>query len=333
MAVSGTISNVAFGGMACAVPRHRVDNSVFSNTFGREQMSKFEKMVGVCERRVAGEAESTADLAYASALRLKDNACWTPNEVDAVLFVSQTPNHVLPATACDLQHMLGIKKDCAVFDINLGCSGFVYGVFVASSLLQMPNVEKVLLLGGDTITKLTRADDASAAPLFGDAGFALVLKKDGVATPIHYAFMTDGAGAKAIEAPIGGHLAMDGMDVFNFTINEVPALIKAHLSNLSLSPDQVEYLVLHQANKFVLKQVATLTGFSMKKVPISMDRFGNTSSASIPMTLCDMKERENSLGVKKVLMSGFGVGLSWGTLIMDFDFDTCFGIVGGETNQ
>lgn len=326
MAISGTIDNVALCGMACAVPRQGVDNAIFSKTFGQEQMSKFEKMVGVVERRVVGETESTADLAFASAMRLKDKACWTPDDVDAVLFVSQTPSHILPATACDLQERLGVKKDCIAFDINLGCSGFVYGIFVASSLLQMPNVEKVLLLGGDTITKLTRADDASSAPLFGDAGFATVLKRSCEATPIHYAFMTDGSGAKAIEAPIGGRLAMDGMDVFNFTINEVPALINEQMSRLSLSPDQVEYLVLHQANKFVLKQVAMMTGFSMKKVPISMDRYGNTSSASIPMTLCDMKDRDNSLGVKKVLVSGFGVGLSWGTLVMDFNFDRCFGI-------
>ena len=327
MAASGTIGNVALCGMACAVPQQRVDNTSFSKAFGQEQMSKFEKMVGVVERRVVGETESTADLAFASAMRLKDKACWTPDDVDAVLFVSQTPSHILPATACDLQERLGVKKDCVAFDINLGCSGFVYGIFVASSLLQMPNVEKVLLLGGDTITKLTRADDASSAPLFGDAGFATVLKRSCEATPIHYAFMTDGSGAKAIEAPIGGRLAMDGMDVFNFTINEVPDLINEQMSQCGVSADQVDYLVLHQANRFVLKQVAMATGFSMKKVPVSMDRFGNTSSASIPMTLCDLKNSNPDIGMKKVVMSGFGVGLSWGTLLMDFDFSMCHGIV------
>ena len=123
---------------------------------------------------------------------------------------------------------------------------------------------------------------------------------------------------------------MDGMDVFNFTINEVPTLIKEAMSKSGLSVDGIDSLVLHQANKFVLKQVAMMTGFPMKKVPISMDRYGNTSSASIPLTLCDMKERDETLGVKKVLMSGFGVGLSWGTLIADFDFNVCYGVIKGE---
>ena len=329
MAVCGTIDNVAVCGMACAIPQRRVDNAGFSSTFGDEQMSKFEKMVGVVERRVSGETESTADLAFSAAKKLQDNGIWKPDDVDAVLFVTQTPDHVLPATACDLQHRFGIKHSAIAFDINLGCSGFVYGVFTASSLLQMEGIDKVLLLGGDTITKLTSPTDAGSAPLFGDAGFATVLAKSGNASPIHYSFMTDGSGAKAIEAQPGGRLFMDGMDVFNFTINEVPQLIKEQMSRLGLSQEQVDYLVLHQANKFVLKQVAMATGFSMKKVPVSIDRYGNTSSASIPVTLCDMKERDASLAVKKVVMSGFGVGLSWGVLVMDFDFNSCFGIVCG----
>lgn len=330
MAVSGTVSNVIVGGMACAVPQRCLSNGTYAQTFGQEQISKFEKMVGVVERRIAGDAESTADLAYRAAIRLKEHGCWQCDDVDAVVFVSQTPNHILPATACDLQEHLGIKNGCLAFDVNLGCSGFVYGVFVASSLLQMQGVRKVLLLGGDTISKLTSPEDASAAPLFGDAGFATALKRKDSALPIHYAFMSDGSGAKAIEAQHGGRLFMDGMDVFNFTINEVPALIKEAMSQSGLSADGIDCLILHQANKFVLKQVATMAGFPMKKVPISMDRYGNTSSASIPLTLCDMKERDETLGVKKVLMSGFGVGLSWGTLIMDFDFNACCGVIKGK---
>ena len=326
MAVCGVINNVAFYGMACAVPQKRTDNAVFAQSFGLDQMAKFEKMVGVVERRTATGGETTADLAYAAAMKLEECGRLTPKSIDAVLFVSQTPNSILPATACCLQERIGIKKECVALDINLGCSGFVYGVLVAASLLQMGGVLKVLLLGGDTITKLTRPDDAASAPLFGDAGFATVLCRSESATPIHYAFMSDGSGAKVIEAPIGGTLSMDGMDVFNFTINEVPSLIKEQMEKSRLTIDQIDYLVLHQANKFVLKQIAMMTGFSMKKVPISMDRYGNTSSASIPLTLCDMKERDISLGVRKVLLSGFGVGLSWGTLTMDFDFNNCVGI-------
>lgn len=331
MAIKGTVENVAIAGMACAVPADRRDNSDFVSRFGQEQMAKFEKMVGVRERRFAADGETTADLAHVAALRLKETGCWSEQDVDAVLFVTQTPNHILPATACELQTRLGIKKDVAAYDINLGCSGFVYGVLSSASLLQMQGFRKVLLLGGDTISKLTAPDDAASAPLFGDAGFAMVLFRSDTAAPIRYSFMSDGAGARAILAEQGGRLTMDGMDVFNFTINEVPDLIKEQMEQSGVSADQVDYLVLHQANKFVLKQVALATGFSMKKVPVSMDRFGNTSSASIPLTLCDLKMTNPDMGVKKVVMSGFGVGLSWGTLLMDFDFSACKGIVAGRS--
>ena len=330
MAVKGQIANVAIRGIACAVPADLRDNLLFVERFGEEQMSKFEKMVGVKERRFAGDNETTADLSFISARLLKDKGLFGINNVDAILFVSQTPNKVLPATACELQARLCIRKDVIAYDINLGCSGFVYGVLSAAALLQMQGIDRVLLCGGDTISKLVKGDDAASAPLFGDAGFAVVLEKSDVAEPIHYAFMTDGTGADAISAKHGGRLFMDGMDVFNFTINEVPDLIKEALSDCHLTADQIDYFVLHQANRFVLKQVAMAIGTSMKKVPISMDRYGNTSSASIPLTLCDMKENVPALGGgKKILMSGFGVGLSWGTLIMDFDFNSCFGIVQG----
>lgn len=321
MAVSGAISGVRLAQLACAVPPTVVANEKFLSAFGAEQMQKFEKMVGVKERRMISENETTADLAVCAAERIAG-----VKDVDAVLFVSQTPDRLLPATACIIHQKLGLKSDCIAYDINLGCSGFVYGVFSAAGLLRMDGVRRVLLCGGDTISKITDGNDSASAPLFGDAGFALMLKRDDAAPEIRYAFKTDGTGNRAISCDFGGRLAMDGMDVFNFTINDVPDLIKAEMSAAQLTAENVDYLVLHQANKFVLKQVAMMTGFSMKKVPISMDRFGNTSSASIPLTLCDLASRDQ--GVKKVVMSGFGVGLSWGTLIMDFDLSVCRPIIG-----
>ena len=175
MAICGTIHNVAVRGIACAVPQQRVGNTSFFAAFGEEQMSKFEKMVGVIERRVSRENMSTADLAVVAAKKLQENVIWRREDVDAVIFVSQTPDRILPATACDLQNRLGIKHGAVAFDVNLGCSGFVYGFLIASSILQMEGVNKVLLCGGDTITKLTNPNDGGSSPLFGDAGFATVL--------------------------------------------------------------------------------------------------------------------------------------------------------------
>lgn len=321
MAVSGVIAGVRLAQLACAVPSKTVTNESFVGVFGDEQMQKFEKMVGVKERRMTSDAETTLTLAVSAAKQLAE-----VETVDAVLFVSQTPEHRLPATACVIQRELGISTDCIAYDINLGCSGFVYGVFAAASLLKMGGVKRVLLCGGDTISKITDVGDSASAPLFGDAGFALICEADDSAPEIRYAFKTDGAGHQVIACDFGGRLKMDGMDVFNFTINEVPDLIKSEMATAQLTADDVDYLVLHQANRFVLKQVAMMTGFPMKKVPVSMDRFGNTSSASIPLTLCDLASRER--GVRKVVMSGFGVGLSWGTLIMDFDLSVCQPIIG-----
>lgn len=320
MAVAGVIAGVRLTRLACAVPSNVVANDRFVRTFGEEQMQKFEKMVGVKERRMTSDAVTTSVLAACAAKRLDD-----VKNVDAVLFVSQTPDRRLPATACVIQHELGISSDCIAYDINLGCSGFVYGVFAAASLLQMAGVRRVLLCGGDTISKITDENDSASAPLFGDAGFAAILTAADSAPEIRYAFKTDGAGSQAITCDRGGRLTMDGMDVFNFTINEVPDLIKAEMSAARLTAESVDYLVLHQANRFVLKQVAMMTGFPMKKVPVSMDRYGNTSSASIPLTLCDLAGQDQ--GVKKIVMAGFGVGLSWGTLIMDFDLSACEAVV------
>lgn len=360
MAIQGTIHNVRISGMACAVPEKVVGNDFFIARFGEDKMKNFEKMVGVRERHVAPNGMTTSDLAFRAANQLKE--LWTAEAVDAVIFVSQTPDYQLPATACVLHKRLGIKKSCLAFDVNLGCSGFVYGVYMASMLLNAGSVRKVMLMGGDCSLKLVSIDDQSAAPLFGDSGFAVVLDYDRFATPIDYSFCTDGSGYKAIVQPgityagrmpvvynedmnmrnVGNlltrngddticpsELHMDGMDVFNFTINEVPDLIKEQMDRSGLTEQDIDLMVLHQANKFVLRNVAMATGFGMKKVPISMDRYGNTSSSSIPLTLCDYVERNADAGTKKVLMSGFGVGLSWGTLVTDFDFSVCKGIALG----
>ena len=360
MAIFGTIHNVRISGVACAVPEKVVCNDFFISRFGEEKMKNFEKMVGVKERHVAPDCMTASDLAFRAAEELQ--GLWNSNDVDAIIFVSQTPDYQLPATACVLHHRLGVKKACFAFDVNLGCSGFVYGIYIASSLLNSGSVKKALLMGGDCLLKLVSVDDQSAAPLFGDSGFAVVLDYDESAPLIDYSFCTDGSGYKAIIQPgityagrmpvayakdmkhrdIGNlvtrmgddtmcpsELHMDGMDVFNFTINEVPDLIKEQMERSGVSESDIDLMVLHQANRFVLKNVAMATGISMKKVPISMDRYGNTSSASIPITLCDYAERNSESGKKRILMSGFGVGLSWGTLLTDLDFSLCRKIVLG----
>lgn len=322
---SGVAEGIRISAIACSVPNNSVANDHFVSLLGTEQMAKFEKMVGVVQRRLAPDGMTTSSLAISAGRKLIEDGSFRPDTIDAVLFVSQTPDYVLPATACVVQSELGVGKSAIAFDINLGCSGFTYGVFVAASLLKMEGVSKVLLCGGDVLSKIVDPADAASAPLFGDAGFAAVVERDVSAPPMRYAMMTDGSGHAAIECRRGGFVSMNGMDVFNFAINEVPDLISREILTGGFSPEEIDFLVLHQANLYVLKQIALMTGFPMSKVPVSINRYGNTSSASIPLTLCDMASP--SVTKAKVLMCGFGVGLSWGTLLVDFDFSVCHPIV------
>ena len=176
---SGVAEGIRISAIACSVPNNSVANDHFVSLLGTEQMAKFEKMVGVVQRRLAPDGMTTSSLAISAGRKLIEDGSFRPDTIDAVLFVSQTPDYVLPATACVVQSELGVGKSAIAFDINLGCSGFTYGVFVAASLLKMEGVSKVLLCGGDVLSKIVDPADAASAPLFGDAGFAAVV---GVAT-------------------------------------------------------------------------------------------------------------------------------------------------------
>jgi 3-oxoacyl-[acyl-carrier-protein] synthase III len=345
MATSGLLENIAIRGIACAVPGNQVDNSVFADCFGAEAVESFAKMTGVTSRYAALSEQTTSDLACVAASRLLDNISWFRDTLDGIIFVTQTPDYTLPATACVLHHRLGLDRNCLAFDVNLGCSGFVYGLFVAGSLCRKDQMTRILLCGGDTITKLVAEEDKSAAMLFGDSGFAVALEYCDSAKPWNYLFRTDGNGYKNIIVPAGNfrhpagnreirefgegilrgdhNLYMNGINVFNFTISEVPKAIKQLMAFAGKTPEDIDLLVLHQANLFILKNIAKMTKFSMSKVPVSMDRYGNTSVASIPLTLCDALSGKLDMGNQQLVLAGFGVGLSWGVISLELDPAVC----------
>jgi 3-oxoacyl-[acyl-carrier-protein] synthase-3 len=350
MATTGTVLNVAVKGIACAVSEKCIDNESYSEQYGAENVSKFIEMTGVKSRYVIMPDQAASDFAFVAAEQVLKKVGWDKKDVDGILFVSQSPDYPLPATACVLHHRLGLGLNCLAFDINLGCSGFVYGLFVAASLCQEKSIRRILVCGGDVSTRGVSPDDKSMVMLFGDSGFAVALEYDASAAPWNFLFKTDGSGFKNIIVPAGGHrhlkgdetlrefgegvwrgdhhLFINGGEVFNFTISEVPLAIKQLLASASLTPDQVDYLVLHQANLFILKNIARMTKFSMTKVPVSMDRYGNTSVSSIPITLCDaFADRGLDAKSLKVVMSGFGVGLSWGVLALEIDPSVCLPII------
>lgn len=294
-------------------------------------IKKFTKKTGVTGRYNAGLQQPTADFCYAAAKKLLETKNIDKTEIGVLIFVTQTADYTLPATACLLQSRLGLDVDCIAFDVNLGCSGFTCGVNIAASLLQNSTKKLALVLAGDTSAKEKNPDYTSktahsATMLFGDSGTATLISKDVKNSNIKMISKTDGSGFKAIITPYGGWrnpvapngktygAIMDDVEVFNFACSDVPNLLKKTMEISESEPKDYDCLVLHQANLFIMKQVAKRAGFSMDNTLVSLDVFGNTSSSSVPISL--VKEYGEKEGVRDIraLMCGFGVGLSWSTV-------------------
>lgn len=326
------INGICISGIAAAVSSHWMSLAELARTEEEAKLiRKFIRKTGVKGRYNAGMHQTTADFCYAAASQLMEKKHIDPKEIGVLVFVSQTSDYILPATACVLQKRLGLGKDCIAFDVNLGCSGFTCGINIVASLLQCSDSKKALLLVGDTSAKEKRPDQVtkishSATLLFGDSGTAAILEKCKEAEPIYMRSRTDGGRFKAIIRPYGGWrnpialkpelkgTSMDDVEVFNFACDEVPVLLQETMNMSGASADDYDCLVLHQANLLIMKQIAKHTGFSLNKTLVSLDTFGNTSSASIPLSL--VKEYGEMTGKKRIraLMCGFGVGLSWSTV-------------------
>ncbi len=331
------LDGIGIKGISCAVPSERFDNTAYYDKFGKEAVDNVIKMTGVRYSHRAPEEQTASDLCFVAARNLLETKGISPDEIGAVVFISQTPDYRLPATACVLHQRLGLSKNCIAFDVNLGCSGWVYGVNIVGSLMKTSGIDKALLLFGDTSIRTVSPEDRGAVMLFGEGGSATLLAKD-TNESVKGELMTDGDGFKSIIMPSGayrnrngstervlhsddivrsdfdGH--MNGTDVFSFTITQVPKLIKNFAGEAGL--DQYDALILHQANLYIIQQISRKTKVPMEKIPISLDRYGNTSGTSIPVTLCDAYGDES--GKKRhLLMSGFGIGLSWGVVEADID--------------
>jgi 3-oxoacyl-[acyl-carrier-protein] synthase-3 len=328
-------SGVRIAGVASAVPSNlRTILEDAADAMGAEA-EKISQSTGVRQRHVAPNGTCTSDLCLAATERLLDELGWSRDSVELLVFVSQTPDYVLPATSCSLHSRLGLSKSCAAFDINLGCSGYVYGLWVASRLLGSAGGSRALLLVGDTITPLVSPQDQSVATLFGDAGSATALEGCSNGSEMHFRLGTDGAGQGHLMVPAGGFrhprsentavrkarkdgnvrsdedLFMNGAEVFAFTLRTVPPLFSEVLEQAAWTVAEVDAFVMHQANRFMIQHLAKRMRLPSEKVVIALEDFGNTSSASIPLALTvSLAERLRSSEMKLVL-AGFGVGFSW----------------------
>lgn len=334
--------NIGISCIAGAIPKQSIFNRTYTNHFEANIVKDIVDKTGVEERRFATNDQTASDLCFAAAEQLfKDNEI-DKSEIDILLFVSQTPDYRMPATSITLQSRLGLPKSTAAFDISLGCSGFVYALSVAYAYANMPNIKKVLILDGETRSKVYHPKDRKTAFIFGDAAVAAIIEKQNVGQSF-FSLNSDGSRSNLIKIDAGGyrnpsnetttvekvidehgnirteeHGYMNGADVFNFVLREIPKNIKNTLAFAGTELEECDFYVFHQANKFMNDYLAKKLKLDSLKVPSTIQKFGNTSSVSIPITIVDkLKGKLNT--PKKLLLCGFGVGMSWATAVISTD--------------
>ncbi len=337
------IQGVRVAGIAAAVPEGTRGVADEAAIFGVDEMEKTAKVIGVRSRHIAPPQLCTSDLCHAAAVRLLDDLGWARDSVDGLIFVSQSPDYELPATACTLQARLGLPDRCAAFDVNLGCSGFVYGLWLGSQIVGGGGIRRLLLLAGDVSTRRLAPHDKSVKPLFGDAGTATAIEFSPGAAPMAFELGTDGAGFASIIIPASGfrqprtdetkalfagadgiersaeNIYINGAEVFNFTIKRIPPLVETLMASAGKTREQYDHFVFHQANAFMLQHLAKRLKIPTEKFVLAMETVGNTSSASIPLAITMALRESLAEQPREMLLAGFGVGLSWAAASLTLD--------------
>jgi 3-oxoacyl-[acyl-carrier-protein] synthase-3 len=336
------IQNVAIKGISACVPGFKENNNDLSLFNNHEEAEKFIDATGVEFRHIVKDSGlCTSDLCFSAAKELLKELQWRPEEIDCLIFVSQTADYILPATACILQDRLGLSMDCYAMDISLGCSGWIYGLSVIASLISGGTMKRGLLLVGDTTSVTKSPKDKSTYPLFGDAGTATAIEFNETAEPLLFHFGTDGRGYEAIMIPDGGfrnffsekscqeeeiepgiirhrlHSILNGPAVFTFGISKAPKSVNAILEHFGINKETIDFFIFHQANLFMNEKIRIKLKIEPAKVPYSLAEYGNTSSASIPLTMVTRLGSELKTGNRKLLACAFGVGLSWASVVFE----------------
>lgn len=332
-----TLHNVRFAGMASCVPRRVLSNREDCPPKLRSERERLVRNIGIEQRRICADWQCFSDLAFDAAEKLLNELNWSREEVDALIVVTQSPDYIMPATAIILQDRLALAKTTIAFDVNLGCSGYPFGLHLLGSMIAAGALKKGLVLVGD---KCAAVDD----PLFSDAGTATALEFDANAKPMYFDLNSDGSGHKAIIQPAGGHrepiglqhlvptrasddepwkrpgaFHLDGPAVLSFSTQQVPPSVNRLLDYAQTSKESVDYFVFHQANRMINETIRKKLGLPVEKVPSSLHDFGNTSGASLPVTMTARLREALEAKRSQLLLSGFGIGLSWGTCILDIE--------------
>jgi 3-oxoacyl-[acyl-carrier-protein] synthase-3 len=330
------ISNAAIRGVVCAVPGEPHNVEEFGGAFDPVEVQKIKGAVGLRQVYRVQPNQTAGDLCTEAANALLDDLEWDRDSVDGLIMVTQCPDYVCPATACVVHGKLGLSPSTFAYDVNLGCSGYVYGLWMASQAVASGTAKRVLLLAGDTLSRVLSPDDKSVAMLFGDAGTATALEFDTSASIMSYIMGSDGAGYESLIIPAGGFrkrptpetfvrskgedgamrspmdLYMDGLSIFNFTLQHVGPLVRDTLSLHGWKTEQVDGFLFHQANGFMLKTLMKKLKLPADRIPINIGKYGNTSVSSIPLLLADdFSARLGGDTPQHLLLAAFGIGYSW----------------------
>lgn len=331
-----TLHNVRLAGIASCVPKRVLSNLDDCPPTLRSERERLIRNIGIEHRRICPEWQCFSDLAFVATEKLLEDLQWSRDEVDALIVVTQSPDYLIPSTAIILQDRLGLSNATIAYDVNLGCSAYPFGLHLLGSMISSGTIRKALLLVGD---KCATVRD----PLFSDAGTATALEFKEGAPPMYFDLNSDGSGYKAIMLPVGGHrqpyelhhgiptrdehgqlhrpsdLILDGPAVLSFSTQRVPPAVERTLAYAGIDMDQVDYFLFHQANRMINETIRKKLRLEPERVPSTLREFGNTSGASIPVTIsARLREPLNSQG-RRLLLGGFGIGLSWGTAIVNIE--------------
>lgn len=345
-------NNIKITGISSVIPKNVVKTESYFSLFGQDEVEKFMEMTGITETRRTSEYQTASDMAYKAADHLLKNKGVDPKEIGALVFGTHSPDYRRPASAFIVQKRLGVSTEAAVFDISLGCSSTVYGLQVVASMMSNSDIRKALLIVGDTAGKTTNPKDRASMMLIGEASIAILLEREEGAIPITSLMRSDGEGYRYLIVPAGGYRNlnashedaictdgnirslhnsfMQGMSVFTFTISDVPKAIKDYFELSHTNVDSYDCFAFHQANMLILKQIAKKLKIPEDKMPITLHKYGNTSGASQIITLCDTYgDIENK--IIKVMLVGFGVGISWGVTSLTINTSNIFSVIEDDT--
>jgi len=345
--ISSEFQNMRVVGISSAVPTKRVQNTDLEDLFGAETVRKIVESTGISGGYQCEEEQTAGDLCYVAARDILDKKAVDPASIGVLILVSSWPDYFGPATSFVLHKRLGLGRDCIVYDVNLNCSGYIFGLHTACSLMQCSSAERALVLVADTTCKGVSPLDRNRL-LFGCAGAATLVEKTDAAPRMLFGLKSDGSRFKTIitaagafrnrnasrerEAWFDGNIRSDydvfinGPEIFSFSMTDVPRLFEEFLQHYQLGTEEFDCLLLHQANLWIMKRLARKLKIPVEKMPVSLDRYANCSQATIPVTICDAFAGVRDRHIH-ALASGFGVGLSWGVAALDFDTNDVFPII------